>query len=90
MSTRLYVFAVIATLSTAPARAAEEAAAYLVAASDGAPVTTASGACVRTSEWNPAASYRDCIRYPPRSSSRLRSSRHASTRLCVPSPSGSR
>ena len=62
MSTRLYVFAVIATLSTAPARAAEEAAAYLVAASDGAPVTTASGACVRTSEWNPAASYRDCIR----------------------------
>ena len=60
MSTRLYVLAVIATLSTAPARAAEEAAAYLVAASDGAPVTTASGACVRTSEWNPAASYRDC------------------------------
>ena len=60
MSTRLYVLAVIATLSTAPARAAEETAAYLVAASDGAPVTTASGACVRTSEWNPAASYRDC------------------------------
>jgi OmpA-OmpF porin, OOP family len=59
MSTRLYVLAVIATLSTAPARA-EETAAYLVAASDGAPVTTASGACVRTSEWNPAASYRDC------------------------------
>jgi OOP family OmpA-OmpF porin len=64
MSTRLYVFAVIATLSTAPARAAEEAAAYLVAASDGAPVTTASGACVRTSEWNPAASYRDCDPLP--------------------------
>jgi len=64
MSTRLYVFAVIATLSTAPARAAEEAAAYLVAASDGAPVTTASGACVRTSEWNPAASYRDCDSLP--------------------------
>lgn len=64
MSTRLYVFAVIATLSTAPARAAEEAAAYLVAASDGAPVTTASGACVRTSEWNPAASYRDCNPLP--------------------------
>ena len=64
MSTRLYVLAVIATLSTAPARAAEEAAAYLVAASDGAPVTTASGACVRTSEWNPAASYRDCDPLP--------------------------
>jgi OOP family OmpA-OmpF porin len=63
MSTRLYAFAVIATLSTAPARA-EEAAAYLVAASDGAPVTTASGACVRTSEWNPAASYRDCNPLP--------------------------
>ena len=64
MSTRLYVLAVIATLSTAPARAAEETAAYLVAASDGAPVTTASGACVRTSEWNPAASYRDCDPLP--------------------------
>ena len=64
MSTRLYVLAVIATLSTAPARAAEEAAAYLVAASDGAPVTTASGACVRTSEWNPAASYRGCNPLP--------------------------
>jgi len=63
MSTRLYAFAVIATLSTAPARA-EEAAAYLVAASDGAPVTTASGACVRTSEWNPASSYRDCNPLP--------------------------
>ena len=64
MSTRLYVLAVIATLSAAPARAAEETAAYLVAASDGAPVTTASGACVRTSEWNPAASYRDCDPLP--------------------------
>jgi len=64
MSTRLYVLAVIATLSTAPARAAEEAAAYLVAASDGAPVTTASGACVRTSQWNSAASYRDCNPLP--------------------------
>ena len=64
MSTRLYVFAVIATMSTAAAHAAEETAAYLVAASDGAPVTTASGACVRTSEWNPAASYRDCDPLP--------------------------
>jgi len=64
MFPRLYVFAVIATLSSAPAHAAQEAAGYLVAASDGAPVTTASGACVRTSEWNPAASYRDCNPLP--------------------------
>jgi OmpA-OmpF porin, OOP family len=64
MSTRLYVLAVIATLSAAPARATEGAAGYLVAASDGAPVTTVSGACVRTSEWNPAASYRDCNPLP--------------------------
>ncbi|HWJ01811.1 MAG TPA: OmpA family protein [Burkholderiales bacterium] len=64
MSTRLFVFAAIATLSSAPAHAAQEAAGYLVAASDGAPVTTASGACVRTSEWNPAASYRGCNPLP--------------------------
>jgi len=64
MSTRLFVFAAIATLSSAPAHAAQEAAGYLVAASDGAPVTTASGACVRTSEWNPAAGYRGCNPLP--------------------------
>ena len=64
MSTRLFVFAAIATLSSAPAHAAQEAGGYLVAASDGAPVTTASGACVRTSEWNPAASYRGCNPLP--------------------------
>jgi len=64
MSTRLFVFAAIATLSSAPAHAAQEAAGYLVAASDGAPVTTASGACVRTSVWNPAASYRGCNPLP--------------------------
>jgi OOP family OmpA-OmpF porin len=59
MSTRLHVFAVIATLSIAPARA-EEAAGYLVAASDGTPVTTASGACVRTGQWTTGTRYRSC------------------------------
>ena len=60
MSTRFHLIALIAALSAAQARADNEPAGYLVAASDGAPVTTASGACVRTSQWNPAASYRDC------------------------------
>ena len=59
MSTRLYVFALIAALS-AQARAADEPSGYLVVAADGAPVTTASGACVRTSQWNTEASYREC------------------------------
>jgi OOP family OmpA-OmpF porin len=64
MSTRIYVIAALAALSAAQARAADQPAGYLVAASDGAPVTTASGACVRTSQWNPAASYRDCDPLP--------------------------
>jgi OmpA-OmpF porin, OOP family len=62
MYTRLFPAALFAALSVAQAHAAEEPAGYLVSAQDGAPVTTASGACVRTSEWNPAASYRDCNR----------------------------
>ena len=64
MSTRIYVLAVIAALSAAQARADDEPSGYLVVAADGAPVTAASGACVRTSEWNPAASYRDCNPLP--------------------------
>src|SRR3954466_4869666 len=60
MSTRIYVFAAMAAWPRRPARAAEEAAAYLVAASDGAAVITASGGCVRTGQWHPAATYRDC------------------------------
>jgi OOP family OmpA-OmpF porin len=64
MSTRFYVVAVIAALSAAQARAASEPAAYLVAAQDGTPVTSASGACVRTSQWSSEASYRDCNPLP--------------------------
>jgi OOP family OmpA-OmpF porin len=60
MSTRFHVLAAIAALSVAQARAADEPAAYLVAAQDGTPVTTVSGACVRTSQWSTEASYRDC------------------------------
>ncbi|MFL6566238.1 MAG: OmpA family protein [Burkholderiales bacterium] len=63
MSARPFVFAVIATLSIAPARA-EEAAGYLVAASDGTPVTTASGACVRTGQWTTGTRYRSCEPFP--------------------------
>jgi len=62
MYARSFPVALIAALSLAQAHAAEEPAGYLVATSDGAPVTTASGACVRTSGWTPAASYRDCNR----------------------------
>ena len=60
MSTRIHLIAALAALSAAQARAADEPAAYLVAAQDGAPVTVASGACVRTSQWSARASYRDC------------------------------
>jgi len=63
MSIRLHVFAVIATLSIAPARA-EEAAGYLVTASDGTAVTTASGACVRTGQWTTGMRYRSCEPFP--------------------------
>jgi OOP family OmpA-OmpF porin len=64
MYSRSFPVALIAALSLGQAHAAEEPAAYLVVAQDGAPVTTASGACVRTSQWNPAASYRDCNPLP--------------------------
>ncbi|HJY78478.1 MAG TPA: OmpA family protein [Burkholderiales bacterium] len=60
MSTRFYVLAVVAALSAAQARAADQPSGYLVVAADGAPVTTASGACVRTSQWSTDASYREC------------------------------
>ena len=60
MSTRSYVFALIAALSAAQARAADEPSGYLVVAADGAPVTTASGACVHTSQWSSDRSYRSC------------------------------
>lgn len=64
MSTRFYVLTAIAALSVAQARAADQPAAYLVAAADGTPVTTASGGCVRTSQWSTEASYRDCSPLP--------------------------
>jgi len=60
MSTRIYVMAALAALSAAQARAADEPAAYLVAAQDGSPVTTAMGVCVRTSQWSTEASHREC------------------------------
>jgi OOP family OmpA-OmpF porin len=64
MSTRFYLLAVIAALSAAQARAADEPSGYLVVAADGAPVITASGACVRTSQWSAEASYRECNPLP--------------------------
>ena len=64
MSTRFHLIALIAALSAAQARAADEPAGYLVAAQDGAPVTTATGACVRTGQWTAGTSYRDCDPVP--------------------------
>jgi OOP family OmpA-OmpF porin len=60
MSTRFHLIALMAALSAAQARAADEPAGYLVAAQDGAPVTTATGACVRTGQWTAGTSYRSC------------------------------
>ena len=62
MHTRLFPAALIAALSLAQAHAAEEPAGYLVSAQDGAPVTTATGACVRTGQWTAGTSYRSCDR----------------------------
>ena len=64
MYTRSFPVALIAALSLAQARAAEEPAGYLVSAQDGSPVTTAAGACVRTSQWTTGASYRSCDPLP--------------------------
>jgi OmpA-OmpF porin, OOP family len=60
MSSRLYLIAVIAGLSVAQARAADNPSGYLVSAQDGAPVTAGFGACVHTLEWTPESSYRQC------------------------------
>ena len=42
------------------ARASDEAAAYLVSALDGAPVTAAQGGCVRTGAWRADSAYLEC------------------------------
>lgn len=60
MFNRLSLIAVIAGMSVAQARAADEPAGYLISSHDGAPVTAGYGACVRTSQWTPDASYRQC------------------------------
>lgn len=54
MSPRVCLMAVMAGLSITQARAADDAAGYLVSAHDGTPVTAA------TSEWRPDSAYRGC------------------------------
>jgi outer membrane protein OmpA-like peptidoglycan-associated protein len=63
MFNRLYLIVVVAGLSVAQARAADHAAGYLIS-SDGAPVASGYGGCVRTSQWTPDASYRQCDPLP--------------------------
>lgn len=60
MSSRFYLVAVIAGLSVAQARAADNPAGYLISAQDGAPVTAGYGSCVHTLEWTRESSYRQC------------------------------
>jgi OmpA-OmpF porin, OOP family len=60
MSSRLYLFAVIAGLSVAKAQAADDPSAYLIQGPDGSPVTAGYGACVHTSAWVSGMSYRQC------------------------------
>src|SRR5688572_9633736 len=60
MSSRLYLIAVIAGLSVVQARAADNAAGYLITGQNGAPVTSGYGGCVHTREWTPDMSYRQC------------------------------
>lgn len=64
MSSSLFPIALVAALSLPQAHAAEEAAGYLISAQDGAPVTTVSGACVRTGQWTAGTSYRSCEPLP--------------------------
>lgn len=64
MSRRLSVLAVIAAFSIAHAHAADDPAGYLISAQDGVPVTAGSGGCIRTGEWTPEASYRECDARP--------------------------
>ena len=60
----LYLIALFGALSASQARASEDPAGYLVSAADGTPVTLAYGACVRTSQWTPDSSYRQCEPLP--------------------------
>jgi OmpA-OmpF porin, OOP family len=60
MSSRFYLIAVVAGLSVVQARAADEPAGYLVSGQERAPVTSAYGACVRTSQWSSETSHRQC------------------------------
>lgn len=60
MSLRACLLTAMAGLSIAQAHAADDPAGYLVSAYDGAPVTSAYGACLRTSEWSPDSAYRGC------------------------------
>jgi len=62
----LYLIALFGALSASQARATEEPAGYLVSGADGTPVTLAYGACVRTSQWTPDSSYRECEPMPLR------------------------
>jgi OOP family OmpA-OmpF porin len=63
MFSRSYLIAVIAASSVAQARAADDPAGYLISAQESAPVTSAYG-CVRTSQWTPDMSYRQCDPLP--------------------------
>jgi OOP family OmpA-OmpF porin len=60
----VHFIAVLGGLSAAQACAAEDAAAYLVSGPDRAPVTLAHGGCVRTGQWTPDSSYRQCEPLP--------------------------
>jgi OOP family OmpA-OmpF porin len=59
-----YLIAVFGAVSASQARATEDPAGYLVSGADGTPVTLAYGACVRTSQWTPDSSYRECEPVP--------------------------
>jgi OmpA-OmpF porin, OOP family len=64
MFNRLCFIAVIAGVPLAQARAADDPAGYLVGGQGGTPVVSGYGACVRTSQWTPDMSYRQCDPQP--------------------------
>jgi OOP family OmpA-OmpF porin len=64
MFKRLSLIAVLVAAPFAQARATDDPAGYLVSGADGTPATLAYGACVRTSQWTPDSSYRECEPVP--------------------------
>ena len=57
---RSCLFAAMVALSGAQAQAADNPPGYLLTSADGSPIIVGHGGCVRTGQWSPSMSYRQC------------------------------